>query len=127
MPEEVPVTIARYTFPRGSSSCQMSTLPSLTRCSTATKVVRSALASPVYRSLRSICPAPSLSILAQTASTSRSSSSSCALLSNLGAGCLALSSARTLSRSLWISISLRASSNASISSYTVTGLSGCLA
>lgn len=62
-----------------------------------------------------ICPAPSLSILCQTASTSRSSSSSWALFSNL-LGSLAFSSERTLSRSCWISISLRASSNASMSS-----------
>ncbi|MDO5861412.1 MAG: hypothetical protein Q4Q58_01195 [Thermoplasmata archaeon] len=111
--------------PRGSSSCQTLSLPSLTRWSTETNVVRFSLRSPVYRSLMSICPVPSLSILDQTASTSRSSSSSWALLSNL-AGSFALSSLRTLSRSLWISISLRASSNASMSSYTVTGRSVCL-
>lgn len=75
----------------------------------------------------SIWPVPSFSILFQTASTSRSSSSSWALLSNLpGTGSFAFSSLRTRSRSLWMSISLRASSKASISSYTVTGLSGRL-
>lgn len=72
-----------------------------------------------------ICPVPSLSIRFHTASTSRSSSSSWALLSNL-LGSLALSSRRTRSRSRWISMSLRASSKASMSSYTVTGLSVCL-
>lgn len=111
--------------PYGSSSCHTASLPSLTRWSTATNVVRFSCRSAVYRSRMSICPVPSLSILLQTASTSRSSSSSWALLSK-DLGSFAFSSRRTRSRSFWISMSLRASSNASMSSYTVTGLSGCL-
>ena len=81
----------------------------------ATNVVRSSFRFPVYRSVISICPAPSFSILFHTASTSRSSSSSWALFSNL-LGSLAFSSLRTRSRSAWISISRRASSKASMSS-----------
>lgn len=72
-----------------------------------------------------ICPVPSFSILLQTASMSCSSSSSWALFSNL-LGSFALSSALTLSLSRWISISRLASSNASMSSYMVTGLTGSL-
>ncbi len=101
--------------PWGSSSCQTSILPSLARWSTETNVVRFSSRSPVYRSRMSICPAPSLSILLHTASMSRSSSSSWALFSNF-AGSFALSSLRTRSRSCATSISLRASSKASISS-----------
>ena len=126
MPDDLSVRISMYILPDGSESCHTSSLPSLTRWRTATKVVRSSFRLPTNRSSIPIWPAPSLSILCQTASTSRSSSSSWALFSNLR-GSLALSWARTLSRSFWTSISLRASSKASMSSNTVTGLSGVLA
>lgn len=115
VPEVHSVLISRNIVPYGSSSCQMASLPSLTRWSMDTNIVRFSFMSAVYRSRMSICPVPSFSILCQTDSTSLSSSSSWALLSKV-LGSLAFNSLRTRSRSLWISTSRRASSKASMSS-----------
>ncbi len=114
------------TSPRGSSSCLTSILPSLTRCSTETKVVRFSWRSAVYRSASLISPGPRDSILLHTASTSLSSSSSWALPSNFD-GSLSPRALLTRSLSLATSSSFRASSNAPMSSYTVTGRSVSLA
>jgi len=120
------VLISTKTCPSGRDSCQMSRRPSLTRWSTETNTVRFSFRVSPYRSSRAMGPAPRREILSHTASTSLSSSSSWALFSNLSLGCLALSSARMRSLSRAISISSRASSKASMSSYMVTGRIGSL-